>query len=178
MYNGRSPISRPGGHISNNSSDEQFTGQPNRFTYDERPPVSPYGQRSPLSPYDQRSPISPYEQRSPISPYDQRSPISPYDKRFSTSPHQGRSLSSSSNGSAASLGLSCIQAQLSPSSQLPRVSEYQLKNLEANFKDNRNPSDLDITLISAEVGLSESEVKVRLAGIIIIDQRRGWGQLV
>ncbi|BFY97817.1 hypothetical protein BsWGS_00857 [Bradybaena similaris] len=58
-----------------------------------------------------------------------------------------------------SYGLSGIQAALSPSSQLPRLDEDQLKSLENSFQKNRNPSDLDITIIAAEVGLEESAVR-------------------
>ncbi|CAG5126439.1 unnamed protein product [Candidula unifasciata] len=62
-------------------------------------------------------------------------------------------------GITTQTGVAGIQAQLSPPNRLPRMSEYQLKLLEKNFQSNRNPSDLDITLIAAEVGLSETEVK-------------------
>lgn len=68
-------------------------------------------------------------------------------------------------GSASHTGVAGIQAQLSPPNWLPRMSEYQLKMLENNFQSNRNPSDLDITLIAAEVGLSETEVKVRVCSV-------------
>uniref|UniRef100_A0A0B6ZJ12 Homeodomain-only protein n=1 Tax=Arion vulgaris TaxID=1028688 RepID=A0A0B6ZJ12_9EUPU len=63
-----------------------------------------------------------------------------------------------SKGNPSSNALVGIQAQLSAPNQLPRMSEYQLKTLETNFQSNRNPSDLDITLFAAEVGLSETEV--------------------
>ena len=167
MYNGRSPTSRSAGqfpttpyHERRSPYDEALSpAQPNQFTYEERSPTSSYDTSSPKSPYDLRPPISPYDLRSPLSPNDLRSPLSPNDSGFPVSPGKGRSLSSSSNGSSASM--SGIQAHLSPPNQLPRVTEYQLKTLEANFKDNRNPSDLDLTLISAEVGLPEPEVKVR-----------------
>ncbi|CAG5116523.1 unnamed protein product, partial [Candidula unifasciata] len=56
-------------------------------------------------------------------------------------------------------GLPGIQALLSPSSQLPRLDEDQLKCLESNFQKNRNPSDLDIAIIAAEVGLEETPVR-------------------
>ena len=160
MYNSRSPTSRTAGDFPTSPYYERRSpyeslspSQQNEFTYEER---------SPPSPYDVRSPTSPYDVRSPVSPYDIRSPLSLNDSGFPASPSKGRSLSSSSNGSSASTGLSGIQAHLSPPNQLPRVTEYQLKSLEANFKDNRNPSELDLTLISAEVGLPESEVKVRM----------------
>lgn len=55
-----------------------------------------------------------------------------------------------------------IQAQLSPTHQLPRITDDQLRDLENNFRNNRNPSGLDITIVAAEVGLPETEVKVRL----------------
>jgi hypothetical protein len=53
-----------------------------------------------------------------------------------------------------------IQAQLTPSTQLPRVKTDQEKILESNFSSNRNPTELDVTLIAAEAGLSEEDVKV------------------
>ncbi|XP_071090530.1 homeodomain-only protein-like [Haliotis cracherodii] len=52
-----------------------------------------------------------------------------------------------------------IQAHLSPSHLLPKIGSEQHKKLEANFRQNRNPSDLDVTLIAAEVGLDEEQVK-------------------
>lgn len=63
-----------------------------------------------------------------------------------------------STGLLLSNGLTVINAQLSPPNQLPRMAEDQLKALEDNFQNNRNPSDLDITIIAAEVGLSETAV--------------------
>ncbi|KAI8793226.1 hypothetical protein BgiMline_003222, partial [Biomphalaria glabrata] len=63
------------------------------------------------------------------------------------------------NGLLISSNMTPINAQLSPPSQLPRVADDQLKLLEDNFQHNRNPSDLNITLIAAEVGLSETAVK-------------------
>ncbi|KAK3094617.1 hypothetical protein FSP39_004081 [Pinctada imbricata] len=58
-----------------------------------------------------------------------------------------------------SVSNSSIQAQLTPAQQLPRVRAEQEKVLEANFQQNRNPTDLDVTLIAAEAGLSEDETK-------------------
>ncbi|GFS03098.1 homeodomain-only protein [Elysia marginata] len=150
MNNSRSPTSRGAGDFPTSPYYERRSpyeglaspAQQNAFTYDDRSPTSPYYPRSPSSANDTSF-----------------SPHSPNDSSFLATPGNGRSLSSSSNGSTTSTGLSGIQAHLSPPSQLPRVTEYQLKSLEANFKDNRNPSDLDLTLISAEVGLPESEVK-------------------
>ncbi|RUS70789.1 hypothetical protein EGW08_021448 [Elysia chlorotica] len=175
MYNSRSPTSRTAGDFPTSPYHERrspletlspaqrdeftFAEQSSSSQYEVRSPTSPYSVRSPVSPYDVRSPTSPYDRRSPVSPYDMRAPLSPNDNGFPPSSGKGRSLSSSSAGSCASTGLSGIQAHLSSPSQLPRVSDYQLKSLEANFKDNRNPSELDLTLISAEVGLPESEVK-------------------
>lgn len=65
-------------------------------------------------------------------------------------------------GNVLNNGLPGIQAQLSPPNQLPKLTDDQLKCVESNFQSNRNPSDLDITIIAAEVGLSEIEVKVRI----------------
>ncbi|XP_050396715.1 homeodomain-only protein [Patella vulgata] len=56
--------------------------------------------------------------------------------------------------------MASIQAHLMPSYLLPRLGMDQLKQLETNFKDNRNPSDLDMVIIAAEVGISEQEVKL------------------
>ncbi|KAH9520047.1 hypothetical protein Btru_059807 [Bulinus truncatus] len=65
----------------------------------------------------------------------------------------------SNSGLLLNTSFTAINAQLSPASQLPKVADDQLKLLEENFQNNRNPSDLNITLIAAEVGLSESAVK-------------------
>lgn len=54
-----------------------------------------------------------------------------------------------------------IQAQLTPSTRLPKIKEDQERVLQSNFSSNRNPTDLDLTLIAAEAGLSEEDVKVR-----------------
>lgn len=54
-----------------------------------------------------------------------------------------------------------IQAQLTPSTHLPKIKEDQERVLQSNFSSNRNPTDLDLTLIAAEAGLSEEDVKVR-----------------
>lgn len=149
MDSGKSPTSQSAGDFPTSPYHERrspYEGlvssvQQDTFTYNTQPPPNSY------------------YQRSSSSPYDTRSPHSPNNNGFLTAPSKGRSLSSSSNGSTASTGMSGIQAHLSPPNQLPRVTEYQLKSLEANFKDNRNPSDLDLTLISAEVGLPEEETK-------------------
>lgn len=53
-----------------------------------------------------------------------------------------------------------IRAQLTPGHQLPRTTAEQMTVLETNFKQNRNPNDLEITLISAEAGMSEADVRL------------------
>ena len=53
-----------------------------------------------------------------------------------------------------------IRAQLTPGHQLPRTTAEQISVLEANFKQNRNPNDLEITLIAAEAGMLERDVRV------------------
>lgn len=53
-----------------------------------------------------------------------------------------------------------IQAQLTPSTRLPKIKEDQERVLQSNFSSNRNPTDLDLTLIAAEAGLSEEDVKL------------------
>lgn len=53
-----------------------------------------------------------------------------------------------------------IRAQLTPVHQLPRTTAEQMSVLEANFKQNRNPNDLEVTLIAAEAGMSEADVRV------------------
>ncbi|KAK7109462.1 homeodomain-only protein-like [Littorina saxatilis] len=52
-----------------------------------------------------------------------------------------------------------IHAHLSPPHQLPPLELDQQEKLEENFKNNRNPSDLDVILIAAEVDLPEHVVK-------------------
>jgi hypothetical protein len=63
--------------------------------------------------------------------------------------------------------MSGIHAQLSPPHQFPPLQLDQQEKLEENFRLNRNPSDLDITLIAAEVGLHEFVVKVRNVKIFL-----------
>ena len=53
-----------------------------------------------------------------------------------------------------------IQAQLTPSTSLPKTPPEQEKLLQSSFSHNRNPTELDLILIAAEVGLSEDDVKV------------------
>ena len=53
-----------------------------------------------------------------------------------------------------------IRAQLTPGHQLPRTTAEQMSVLEANFKQNRNPNDLEITLVAAEAGMLERDVRV------------------
>ncbi|XP_041370983.1 homeodomain-only protein-like [Gigantopelta aegis] len=52
-----------------------------------------------------------------------------------------------------------IQAHLTPAHLLPKISMEQMRKLEVNFKQNRNPSELEICIISAEVGISEQDTK-------------------
>lgn len=53
-----------------------------------------------------------------------------------------------------------IHAHLSAPHQLPPLALDQRQKLEENFRANRNPSDLDVVIIAAEVGLPEDIVKV------------------
>jgi hypothetical protein len=53
-----------------------------------------------------------------------------------------------------------IAARLSAPCQLPPVKRDQLKVLEERFKETRNPTSSDLTLIAAEVGLSEEHTRV------------------
>lgn len=43
---------------------------------------------------------------------------------------------------------------------MPKLTGDQLDVLEKNFKQNRNPNDFELALISAEAGMSENDVKV------------------
>ncbi|XP_061643363.1 homeodomain-only protein [Phyllopteryx taeniolatus] len=40
-----------------------------------------------------------------------------------------------------------------------KLSEYQAKVLEENFKANRNPDETTLMLVAAECGLSEAETR-------------------
>ena len=53
-----------------------------------------------------------------------------------------------------------VEARLSPPQILPKVKREQHKKLEERFKECRNPNDIDLMLIAAEVGLSEIDTKV------------------
>ena len=55
-----------------------------------------------------------------------------------------------------------IQAHLLPPHHLMPLTSEQQERLESNFQENRNPSYMELTIIAAEVGLKESDVKVRL----------------
>lgn len=55
-----------------------------------------------------------------------------------------------------------IRAQLTPGHKLPKLNVDQMTSLEENFKQNRNPNDFELSLISAEVGLSEQDARVFL----------------
>jgi len=50
-------------------------------------------------------------------------------------------------------------ARLSPPGLLPRVRREQHKKLEEHFKECRHPTETDLILISAEIGLEEQEAK-------------------
>ncbi|KAJ8316937.1 hypothetical protein KUTeg_004841 [Tegillarca granosa] len=52
-----------------------------------------------------------------------------------------------------------LSAHLTPSHLLPKIRVEQEKVLEANFQRNKNPNDLDVTLIAAEAGMLESDVQ-------------------
>jgi hypothetical protein len=69
-----------------------------------------------------------------------------------------------SNGTAGTsmMFTSSIRAQLTPGYQMPKIRGDQLDVLEKNFKQNRNPNDFELALISAEAGMSENDVKVFL----------------
>ena len=64
------------------------------------------------------------------------------------------------NSSTSGLFTGNIRAQLTPGHQLPRITAEQMMVLEANFKQNRNPNDLEITFIAAEAGMTETDVRV------------------
>ena len=66
------------------------------------------------------------------------------------------------NSSTSGLFTGNIRAQLTPGHQLPRITAEQMMVLEANFKHNRNPNDLEITFIAAEAGMTETDVRVGL----------------
>ena len=53
-----------------------------------------------------------------------------------------------------------IRAQLTPGHQLPWTTAEQMKVLETNFKQNKNPNDLEITFIAAEAGMAETDVRI------------------
>ncbi|KAL3859938.1 hypothetical protein ACJMK2_010117 [Sinanodonta woodiana] len=54
---------------------------------------------------------------------------------------------------------SSIRAHLTPYQSLPRLSLSQTSLLEENFKQNRNPTELDVVLYAAEAGITEEDVK-------------------
>ncbi|XP_060076585.1 homeodomain-only protein-like [Ylistrum balloti] len=53
-----------------------------------------------------------------------------------------------------------ITAHLTPPYLLPKMRMEQERVLEENFRKNRNPTDLDVTLIAAEAGLMDDDVKI------------------
>lgn len=70
-------------------------------------------------------------------------------------------MSVASSKESSMMFTSNIKAQLTPGCQLPKLNVDQMTILEDNFKRNRNPNDFDISLISAEAGLPEADVKVK-----------------
>lgn len=63
---------------------------------------------------------------------------------------------------------SSIRAQLTPGYKLPKINGDQIVVLENNFKQNRNPNDFEIALISAEAGMPENDVKVRYLSLPLL----------
>ena len=57
-----------------------------------------------------------------------------------------------------------IDARLFPPEGLPRVKRDQHRKLEERFRECRNPTGIDITLIAAEVGLTDEQTTVRVPG--------------
>lgn len=56
--------------------------------------------------------------------------------------------------------MATIEARLFPPHALPKVKKEQHRKLEDRFRECRNPTESDIILIAAEVGISEQETKV------------------
>ncbi|KAK3579942.1 hypothetical protein CHS0354_020838 [Potamilus streckersoni] len=52
-----------------------------------------------------------------------------------------------------------IRAHLTEYQSLPRLSLSQTSLLEENFKQNRNPTELEVVLYAAEAGITEEDVK-------------------
>lgn len=55
--------------------------------------------------------------------------------------------------------MAAIQAHLTPANLLPSVRDEQRERLEKEFQGNRNPSEFEVELLAAEVGLSTYDVK-------------------
>ena len=55
-----------------------------------------------------------------------------------------------------------VEARLAAPEALPKVKREQQRKLEEYFKESKNPTDTDILLIGAEVGLTEAETRVGL----------------
>jgi hypothetical protein len=53
-----------------------------------------------------------------------------------------------------------LEARLSPPHALPRVKRDQHRRLEEHFRESRNPTETDIMIIAAEIGISEREARV------------------
>ena len=122
-----------------------------RFTSEERyasasPPRPSPGQLSPTS--SQGSPVSPLSPRgSPLSPHG--SPLSTHLSFLSPQL------------------CPAVCPQLSPTRELPQLSEQQLAVLEASFLVNRNPCRSDIMLLGVELQVDEPQVKVRSSRLVV-----------
>ncbi|XP_043194979.1 homeodomain-only protein-like [Amphibalanus amphitrite] len=55
--------------------------------------------------------------------------------------------------------LSPVSPQLSPSRELPPLSESQQAALEESFRANRNPHDSDLMLLAVEQGVDEAQIR-------------------
>ena len=53
-----------------------------------------------------------------------------------------------------------VEARLAAPEALPKIKRDQQRKLEEYFRESKNPTDTDILLIGAEVGLTESETRV------------------
>ena len=56
--------------------------------------------------------------------------------------------------------MSVVEARLVAPDALPRFKRDQHRRLEDQFRECRNPTDTDMMLIAAEVGVDEYECKV------------------
>lgn len=72
----------------------------------------------------------------------------------------GEEIQNVSDGSTVNMSAQGIQACLTPSHLLPKITAEQEDLLEKSFAEKRNPADFELTIIAAEVGLGENQVKV------------------